>query len=338
MTTRFRIVFKGELLEGFELSAVQAAAARKLAASQEQVERLFSGKRATLKKDIEEDAAQKYLQVLNRIGMKVYLEEEDVLGAITLEATPPPSPPPAPLTSTVTIEPFDPAKTQIARFDPPSPKPAVKPASAGTEDFDPEKTLIAQPDAVANYLTGTQDQRDAGSTGLKRPTQPVESDATMLVPQSRVDMVIQSRGVVAKPTADPDLTLLVASSRPVTPANATPTSTPASDMDVTMIVAPKAVPLATSTEMVVCPTCGDNQPKKLLCRRCGHSLMQVVQSAPASQAPVAVPVAAATDELATASVQETPATPPQRKRGVLGWVLLLIVVVIGGAALWYSQN
>ncbi len=76
MSSQFRIVFSGKILEGFDYPEVKRSAERKLQAGSEQVERLFSGKRATIKKGLAEAQANRYYAALRRIGMDVSVQPE----------------------------------------------------------------------------------------------------------------------------------------------------------------------------------------------------------------------------------------------------------------------
>src|SRR5579885_3366859 len=123
MTAQFRIIFSGNVLPGFDAADVKRAAETKLKANAEQVERLFSGKRAVLKKNLEEDKAQHYVAVMRRIGMEVAEEEEaDELAPIEL-----------------------PSAGQAFAVAPPVA------ATAAAETYDPEKTELADPAMVSGY-------------------------------------------------------------------------------------------------------------------------------------------------------------------------------------------
>jgi hypothetical protein len=136
MSSQFQIVFSGELLDGFELTTVKANAARRLKAAPEQVDRIFSGKRAVLKKGLAEEVAQRYFAELQRIGMSVKLVPEtvnvaplgteDPIGAIDplLGAASQPGIRSEPQRVTSRDVPaFDPMKTQITGMADDSPPP-----------------------------------------------------------------------------------------------------------------------------------------------------------------------------------------------------------------------
>ncbi|MDO6385507.1 hypothetical protein [Uliginosibacterium sp. 31-12] len=87
MASEYRVVFKGEILDGFDPEAVRIKASAKLKASPEQVERLFSGRSSVLKKGIAADVAERYVKELGKIGMRVKLE-----AVAEAARTPPPTP------------------------------------------------------------------------------------------------------------------------------------------------------------------------------------------------------------------------------------------------------
>ncbi|HSD40069.1 MAG TPA: hypothetical protein VLC92_21395 [Rhodocyclaceae bacterium] len=69
-----RIVFSGELLDGFHMQDVRKAAAIRLRIGDEQLSRLFSGETSVLKKAVSAEAGRPYLAELERMGMKARLE------------------------------------------------------------------------------------------------------------------------------------------------------------------------------------------------------------------------------------------------------------------------
>ncbi len=70
----YRIVFSGELLDGFQMQDVQKAAAIRLKVGEAQLARLFSGEPTVLKKAVSAEASSPYLAELERMGMKARLE------------------------------------------------------------------------------------------------------------------------------------------------------------------------------------------------------------------------------------------------------------------------
>lgn len=188
MVSEYRVVFKGEILPGFDPAMVRSKAELKLKTNAGQIERLFSGRPAVLKKGISAELGDRYVSELRRIGMVVRLE--------AMEATPAPVTPPQPV-----VNPYssDMDKTQLAdphalsRFLQETPDPssaptlivppsrqqdamqAVLPAQAAVPTMvvtpnsqanthvvktgsnqagghDPERTLIANPEALNAYF------------------------------------------------------------------------------------------------------------------------------------------------------------------------------------------
>ncbi|MDB5813046.1 MAG: hypothetical protein JWN23_163 [Rhodocyclales bacterium] len=70
----YRIVFSGQLLDGFQMQDVQKAAAIRLRLGDVQLARLFSGEPTVLKKAVSAEASSPYLAELERMGMKARLE------------------------------------------------------------------------------------------------------------------------------------------------------------------------------------------------------------------------------------------------------------------------
>ncbi|HEX5126543.1 MAG TPA: hypothetical protein VFW00_07365 [Rhodocyclaceae bacterium] len=70
----YRIVFKGELLDGFAMTDVQRVVAERLRLGAEQVTRMFGGQSVVLKKAVTAEAGQPYLAELWRMGMNVWME------------------------------------------------------------------------------------------------------------------------------------------------------------------------------------------------------------------------------------------------------------------------
>lgn len=84
----FKVVFNGQILPGFEADAVAVAAARRLSLGPLQVEKLFSGKKAVLKRGISERRGLRYVAELATLGMQTTLVGEDEAPGEP-EATPP---------------------------------------------------------------------------------------------------------------------------------------------------------------------------------------------------------------------------------------------------------
>lgn len=71
---RFRIAYKGEIVEGYELSAVKASMAQLFKATADKIEPLFCGKKVIIKRDLDLASAGKYQQAMQDIGAVALLE------------------------------------------------------------------------------------------------------------------------------------------------------------------------------------------------------------------------------------------------------------------------
>ncbi|MEK9870933.1 MAG: hypothetical protein VW831_14480, partial [Gammaproteobacteria bacterium] len=72
-TETYAIVFKGEIVEGFEAAAVQAQLAKLLKLDPAKAKALFSGKPIVLKKTADKAEAAKYGKALKKVGADVKL-------------------------------------------------------------------------------------------------------------------------------------------------------------------------------------------------------------------------------------------------------------------------
>lgn len=76
MSTPVQLVFRGEVLSGFELDAVKRELGRALRADEATLAQLFSGRRMVLKRDIEPADAQRYATRLAALGARVHVEPQ----------------------------------------------------------------------------------------------------------------------------------------------------------------------------------------------------------------------------------------------------------------------
>lgn len=76
MESSLRIVFSGEVIEGFDPEKVKLSASARLNASPSQIEQVFSGRPAVLKKGLNAESGARYLALLAHIGMLARLENE----------------------------------------------------------------------------------------------------------------------------------------------------------------------------------------------------------------------------------------------------------------------
>lgn len=73
--SKFRVTFQGELLPGENISQVKQKIAALYKVSMKQIEPWFSGKRVTIKDDIDYTTATKYKEALERMGAQCVIEQ-----------------------------------------------------------------------------------------------------------------------------------------------------------------------------------------------------------------------------------------------------------------------
>ena len=71
----YRVVFEGEILEGSQVQEVKRALAKLYNKREDQVEHYFSGKRLTVKKDVDYETAMKCVKAFERAGAVCRVEE-----------------------------------------------------------------------------------------------------------------------------------------------------------------------------------------------------------------------------------------------------------------------
>jgi hypothetical protein len=94
MTSNVQMIFRGEVLDGFQADEVKRRLAQALKLGDERVAQLFSGQRMVLKDSIEADVARRYVEQLALIGALVHLEPVEMSPAA--EFTPLPQLPEVP--------------------------------------------------------------------------------------------------------------------------------------------------------------------------------------------------------------------------------------------------
>jgi hypothetical protein len=233
MSSQFQIVFRGEILDGFELAAVQASAQRRLKAPPEQLVRVFSGKRVVLKKGLTDELATRYAAELQRVGMSVSIEPEtvkvttsapvmmalDPIGAIDpVFSSSPVKNEPQRVTSR--DEPaFDPMKTHLSTIP--------------LEDEPPPPERWSQPTIAVSqkHLSSTQ------PTIASAPYSDDSSAPTLIVPPRKAGAsdptIVVSRGSSASTPAAPTISSSFA------PTMIVPTRTSDEASEPTMIVPPR---------------------------------------------------------------------------------------------------
>ena len=71
----YKVVFEGEILQGSQVQEVKRALAKMYKKTEDQVEHFFSGKRLTVKKDVDYETAMKYVKAYERAGAVCRIEE-----------------------------------------------------------------------------------------------------------------------------------------------------------------------------------------------------------------------------------------------------------------------
>lgn len=161
-----RIVFRGEVIEGFDAEEVKLSAKSRLNASLNQIEQLFSGRPAILKKNLDAVSGARYLALLAHIGMRASLEQQST------EAKPEPQTP-----AQATAAPFDPERTQLAgaaelsRYinDAPPPAPAAVPEPVAEPKAKPVAVPVTAREPVSIPERVASEVRRAS---LSRPPEP----------------------------------------------------------------------------------------------------------------------------------------------------------------------
>jgi hypothetical protein len=75
MSEQYNVVFKGELIEGFDLESVQSSFAQTFKVSLDKVEKYFTGQPHALRKKVDHKTAYKFKSVLEGIGASVELQK-----------------------------------------------------------------------------------------------------------------------------------------------------------------------------------------------------------------------------------------------------------------------
>jgi len=129
MDKKYRIVFKGAIVDGFDPATVKQAAAKRLKLEGDAVEKVFCGHRAVLKKNLDHATAERYLGALRQIGMQATIEEQPALAA-----SPAPQIKPNTFDALATITNPLVLASELIVPQAPTPEPAA--------EFDPHKTHI----------------------------------------------------------------------------------------------------------------------------------------------------------------------------------------------------
>lgn len=106
MTTLFKIVFEGSTLPGVALETAKANLAELFRSDLLAVEKLFTGRKVALKRNLSQETAEKYLDALHRAGVEARLEEEAPVELSLEEVEPSPAPRP--------FSPYAPPQSDVA--------------------------------------------------------------------------------------------------------------------------------------------------------------------------------------------------------------------------------
>lgn len=237
MDARYRIVFKGQIHEGYDLALVKKLVAFRLNASATQIERLFTGRKVIVKTDLNERIANRYVGELSKLGMVAWAESER-------KKTAPAPQPPAAASGAATAE-FDPLITCVnaQQFN------HQNGAYADTEcttsqhqDFDPQKTTlnIGAAEALLNQM------------GLSL---------------SNNQQVVEMR---AQPVAHKENRLVLSSATPApqAPTPAEPAQAAAAPIPAAPVEQPAPASTPVTEEHICCPHCGTDISELLVERDC----------------------------------------------------------------------
>lgn len=92
MDQRYRLVFRGELRQGFLAEDVHRALADQLKLDAARLARLFSGQRIVLKRDVDEERAHRYIRQFAQMGAVLHLEADAAPAAPAAQSSAPPTP------------------------------------------------------------------------------------------------------------------------------------------------------------------------------------------------------------------------------------------------------
>ncbi|MYM64332.1 hypothetical protein [Pseudomaricurvus sp. HS19] len=143
----FDIIFRGDLMPGFQLADVKRNLASLFKADAARIDALFSGAATPLKRGLDEATAQKYLAVLKKAGADVQLAAEGSVGAGRRRAAAA-APPPQPSAAKPSMQERLAAQAQTAPAVAAVSQPEVKPATAAAASglsLAPVGTTLVEP-------------------------------------------------------------------------------------------------------------------------------------------------------------------------------------------------
>jgi uncharacterized membrane protein YjgN (DUF898 family) len=126
-TNRYQVIYKGEILEGFEKEAVFRDVAKIMAISAESAAKIINGRRVVLKKGLDEAAARNQCVLLKKAGIRVALGVPQPRSKPDLVPTEPRTPSPARSSKALDAggPPSDPVVDKAAGGDRPQPAAAT---------------------------------------------------------------------------------------------------------------------------------------------------------------------------------------------------------------------
>ncbi len=96
MESQVRVVFFGQVLDGFHVDDVKRSFREMFRLDEAKVERLFSGARTVIKNSLHAEEAARYVRSMEKLGARVRIEPVQASASPAAPAiTPPPPPPPA---------------------------------------------------------------------------------------------------------------------------------------------------------------------------------------------------------------------------------------------------
>lgn len=261
MTSTVQLVFRGEVLAGFQVEDVRRDMGRLLRADEAQLRSLFSGRRAVLKRGLAAQEAARYVGRLAAIGAQVHVELESAAAAAASPA--------APATRAAGPAPAVPPPARAAQAAAPNPGPTARPAPA------PGPTTPTPPAGQTAHAAQTA-QASPVAPGAPAPaasgpdsvvsdwptiTLPPEDEPPPPPPPPRPGARPGAQSAAQGPV--PALVPGAALAAPQGPS-------PGASRDLALVAA--ALPATGEGREVVCPKCGERQTMRVLCRGCATNL------------------------------------------------------------------
>ena len=146
----YQVIFSGKIIEHADIDMVKANVARTFSMPPDRIEKLFSGRRLVLKKDLDQATAERYRSTLQRAG--ALCEIEDTTASTPITEKPPVQPAPS----------VQPAAPEIAAQ---TQSPVTQVDASGMSMAEPG-IILAEPAPVpeANIDTGDIDMAEVGIT------------------------------------------------------------------------------------------------------------------------------------------------------------------------------